>query len=92
MACGAACVATDAGADAEVLENEAGVILNTQGVAGQLRTLLPQLREHQAWRKILAENARKRVKERYTLDDNIDAVEKLYLNLKVPKPIATGVA
>ena len=92
MACGAACVATDAGADAEVLEGEAGVILTTQGVAGQLRTLLPQLRDHQAWRKILAENARKRIEQRYTLDDNIDAVEKLYLNLKLPKPIVTGVA
>ena len=93
MACGAACVATDAGADGEVLEDEAGVVLNTQGVAGQLRTLLPQLRDHQAWRKILAENAIKRIEQRYTLDDNIDAVEKLYLNLlKLPKPIATGVA
>ena len=39
MATGTACVATDAGADGEVLENGAGIILNTEGVTSQLRTL-----------------------------------------------------
>jgi glycosyltransferase involved in cell wall biosynthesis len=46
MACGKACLATDAGADGEVLENGAGVILSTQGVTTQLKTLLPLLRDH----------------------------------------------
>ncbi|MEM8778969.1 MAG: glycosyltransferase family 4 protein, partial [Cyanobacteria bacterium P01_G01_bin.49] len=38
MACGIACIATDAGADGEVLEDGAGVVLNTQGVTTQLKT------------------------------------------------------
>ena len=81
MACGLACVATDAGADGEVLEKEAGVILKTQGVATQLKILLPQLRDHTAWTTILGTNARQRAEERYTLSDNIAQVEKLYSEL-----------
>ena len=45
MASGTACVATDAGADGEVLEQGAGIVLSTQGVTTQLRTLLPVLRD-----------------------------------------------
>ena len=45
MACGAACVATDAGADGEVLEGGAGIILKTPGVTSQLKTILPILRD-----------------------------------------------
>ena len=43
MACGTACVATDAGADGEVLDQGAGIVMSTQGVTTQLRTLLPVL-------------------------------------------------
>ncbi|HBY78373.1 MAG TPA: glycosyltransferase, partial [Cyanobacteria bacterium UBA11148] len=78
MACGVACVATDAGADGEVLEDGAGVILNTHGVTSQLRTLLPLLRDHTDWTKLLGENARKRVLDRYTLSGNITQLEQLY--------------
>ena len=39
MASGTACVATDAGADGEVLEGGAGIVISTQGVTTQLRTL-----------------------------------------------------
>jgi glycosyltransferase involved in cell wall biosynthesis len=78
MACGMACVATDAGADGEVLEKEAGVILKTKGVATQLKILLPQLRDHRGWTTLLGKNARQRVEERYTLSDNITQLEKLY--------------
>ena len=45
MSTGTACVATDAGADGEVLENGAGIVISTQGVTTQLRTLLPVLRD-----------------------------------------------
>ncbi|MEB3260857.1 MAG: glycosyltransferase family 4 protein, partial [Cyanobacteriota bacterium] len=38
MACGKACVATDAGADGEALEGGAGIVISTQGVTTQLRT------------------------------------------------------
>ena len=81
MACGVACVATDAGADGEVLEGEAGIVLETQRVASQLRTLLPQLRDHSSWTKLLGQRARQRVEERYTLSHNITQVEALYQDL-----------
>lgn len=81
MACGVACMATDAGADGEVLEDEAGVVLETQRVTSQLRTLLPQLRDHTAWTALLGQKARERVEERYTLSRNISQVEALYQEL-----------
>jgi glycosyltransferase involved in cell wall biosynthesis len=81
MACGVACVATDAGADGEVLEEEAGVVLETQRVTSQLRALLPQLRDHAGWTKMMGQKARQRVEERYTLSNNITQVELLYQKL-----------
>ncbi len=81
MACGVACVATDAGADGEVLEQSAGVILKTQGVSTQLKVLLPQLRDHPEWVQLLGQNARRRVQERYTLSDNITHLEALYAEI-----------
>lgn len=86
MACGLACVATDAGADGEVLESEAGVILKTQGVATQLKTLLPQLQDHVSWTTLLGQNARQRVKERYTLSNNITQLETLYAEVLRQQP------
>ncbi|NEO34205.1 MAG: glycosyltransferase family 4 protein [Symploca sp. SIO3C6] len=78
MACGVACVATDAGADGEVLEDGAGVILNTHRVTSQLHTLLPVFRDHLEWTVLLGQKARQRVLDRYTLSDNISRLEKLY--------------
>jgi len=78
MACGLACVATDAGADGEVLEHEAGVILSTEGVTAQLKTLLPQLKAHPRWVALMGQKARQRVLERYTLSRNITQLEMLY--------------
>lgn len=78
MACGAACVATDAGADAEVMEDGAGIVLDTQGVATQLKTLLPVLRDHPEFTMLLGRKGRQRVLERYTLSRNIARVESLY--------------
>lgn len=78
MACGKACLATDAGADGEVLENGAGVILSTHGVTTQLKTLLPLFRDHPELVSLLGQKARKRVLERYTLSQNITQLEKLY--------------
>ncbi|MGB7087615.1 MAG: glycosyltransferase family 4 protein, partial [Phormidesmis sp.] len=78
MACGAACVATDAGADGEVLEKGAGVILSTQKVSSQLQTLFPLFREHPEITDLLGKKARSRVLERYTLGQNITLLEKLY--------------
>jgi glycosyltransferase involved in cell wall biosynthesis len=78
MACGVACVATDAGADGEVLEDGAGVILNTHRVTSQLHTLLPLFRDHTEWTALLGKKARARAIERYTLEGNITQLEKLY--------------
>lgn len=78
MACGVACVATDAGADGEVLEDGAGVILNTHRVSSQLHTLLPLFRDHLEWTTLLGQKARQRVLDRYTLSGNISRLEKLY--------------
>ena len=81
MAAGTACVATDAGADGEVLEGGAGIVISTQGVTTQLRTLLPVLRDQQVLTAELGRRARARVIERYTLTRNIDALEQLYTDL-----------
>ncbi len=78
MACGAACVATDAGADGEVLDQGAGVVINTQKVSSQLQTLLPLFREQLEIMAMLGQKARLRVLERYTLSQNITQLEQLY--------------
>ncbi|MFN7870692.1 MAG: glycosyltransferase family 4 protein [Cyanobacteriota bacterium] len=81
MATGTACVATDAGADGEVLQGGAGIVISTQGVTTQLRTLLPVLRDQPVLTAEMGLRARARVQERYTLERNIDALEKLYAEL-----------
>ena len=81
MATGTACVATDAGADGEVLQGGAGIVISTQGVTTHLRTLLPVLRDQPVLTAEMGLRARARVQERYTLERNIDALEKLYAEL-----------
>lgn len=81
MASGTACVATDAGADGEVLEGGAGIVISTQGVTTQLRTLLPVLRDQPVLSAELGRRARQRALERYTLARNIDHLERLYAGL-----------
>ncbi|MBP0032806.1 MAG: glycosyltransferase family 4 protein [Roseofilum sp. Belize BBD 4] len=78
MACGTACLATDVGADGEVLEKGAGVILNANRVTTELQTLLPLFRDHPELSIMLGQKARQRVLERYTLNRNISQVEQLY--------------
>ncbi len=78
MATGTACIATDAGADGEVLKDGAGIVLSTEGVMSQLKTLLPILKEHPSLTSELGEQARLRVLKKYTLEKNIDSLENLY--------------
>jgi glycosyltransferase involved in cell wall biosynthesis len=87
MASGTACVATDAGADGQVLEGGAGIVIRTQGVTTQLRTLLPVLRDQPVLTAELGRRARLRVQERYTLGANIDALERLYGEV-IHQPVA----
>ena len=82
MSSGTACVATDAGADGEVLNNGAGIVISTDNVATQLKTIIPILIEHPSFTKALGEKARERVLSRYTIKKNIDALEKVYFDLK----------
>lgn len=74
-------MATDAGADGEVLEGGAGIVISTQGVTTQLRTLLPVLRDQPVLTAELGRRARERVLERYTLARNIEQLEELYAEL-----------
>jgi glycosyltransferase involved in cell wall biosynthesis len=87
MASGTACVATDAGADGQVLEGGAGIVIRTQGVTTQLRTLLPVLRDQPVLTAELGRRARLRVQERYTLRANIAALERLYREV-IHQPVA----
>ncbi len=82
MSAGTACVATDAGADGEVLDNGAGIVISTDNVAAQLKTIIPILVEHPSFTKDLGEKARERILERYTIAKNINSLEKVYMNLK----------
>ncbi|MGF1602923.1 MAG: glycosyltransferase family 4 protein [Thermosynechococcaceae cyanobacterium] len=81
MACGLACLATDAGADGEVLEGGAGIVLNPQRAKGELQTLLPMLIDHPEIIKILGQKARQRVLERYNLAQNLNQLEQFYSEL-----------
>jgi glycosyltransferase involved in cell wall biosynthesis len=78
MSCGVACLATDAGADGEVLEEGAGIVLSTHRVAAQLQTLLPMLQDHPEVTTLLGRKARQRALDRYTLSRNITRLEELY--------------
>ena len=80
MSTGTACVATDAGADGEVLDNGAGIVISTENVVTQLKTIIPILVDHPSFTKALGEKGRARVIERYTIQKNIEALEKLYLD------------
>lgn len=86
MACGTACVATDAGADGEVLEAGAGIVIDTHKVSIQLQTLLPVFRDHPEMTTLLGQKARQRVLDRYTLSTNISQLETLYSKaLRAPR-------
>ncbi len=78
MSSGTACVATDAGADGEVLDNGAGIVISTDDVTTQLKTMIPILQNHPHFTETLASKARERVIQRYTIEKNIDSLEILY--------------
>jgi glycosyltransferase involved in cell wall biosynthesis len=81
MSTGTACIATDAGADGEVLDKGAGIVISTDNVAAQLKTIIPILVDHPSFTKDLGKKARDRVIERYTINKNIDSLEKVYIEL-----------
>jgi glycosyltransferase involved in cell wall biosynthesis len=87
MSCGLACLGTDVGADGEVLEKGAGVVISTSSVRSQLRTLLPLFQDHPELTTLLGQKARKRVLERYTLNDNITQLQELYTQVLAQRPL-----
>ncbi|MBW4511157.1 MAG: glycosyltransferase family 4 protein [Scytonematopsis contorta HA4267-MV1] len=87
MSCGVACIATNVGADGEVLEKGAGVVISTKSARSQLRTLLPLLQDHPEVTTLLGQKARQRVLERYTLSTNISRLVELYTEILQPQPI-----
>ena len=82
MSTGTACVDTDAGADGEVLGNGAGIVMSTDNVTSQLKTIIPILVEFPFFTKALGEKARERVLSKYTIKQNIDKIEEIYKELK----------
>jgi glycosyltransferase involved in cell wall biosynthesis len=86
MGCGVACMATDVGADGEVLSGGAGVVLNPQRARSELQTLLPLFAHHPEMSALLGQKARARVVEKYSLRANIDCLEQFYDQIfKMPK-------
>lgn len=90
MACGTACIATDAGADGEVLAEGAGIVLDTQRVSSQLQTILPILRDHPEITQLLGYKARERALQRYTLEGNISSLEGLYNQVTAEQRLMCG--
>ena len=82
MSTGTACIATDAGADGEVLDNGAGIVISTENVTTQLKTIIPILLDHPSFTKALGGKARERVLDRYTIDKNIDSLENVYAEVR----------
>ncbi|MFN9954819.1 MAG: glycosyltransferase, partial [bacterium] len=81
---------TDVGADGEVLEKGAGVVINSKTVRSQLKTLLPLFQDHPELTTMLGQKARKRVLERYTLSDNISSLAELYTQVLAKRPVTLG--
>jgi glycosyltransferase involved in cell wall biosynthesis len=88
MSCGVACLATDVGADGEVLANGGGIALDSRKVSSQLCTLLPMLAAHPEISQILGKKARLRVLEKYTLRSNILQLENLYQQALTQQKVA----
>lgn len=78
MACGMASVATDVGADGEVLSGGTGIVINPFKVKQELNFTLPLLHQHPDFVAALKVKARQRVLERYRLESNLTAVEQVY--------------
>ncbi|MDA0267067.1 MAG: glycosyltransferase family 4 protein [Cyanobacteria bacterium] len=94
MACGTACIATDAGADGEVLDQGAGIVLDTQRVSHQLETILPLVQTRPEMVRSLGQKARQRVLERYTISTNVSHLEQIYHSLAgytAPLYVGSGV-
>lgn len=78
MACGVACIATNAGAHSEVLNEGVGLIVDIAQLKRELYNCLFAFICFPELAKILGIKARERVLERYTLSHNSNQLETLY--------------
>jgi glycosyltransferase involved in cell wall biosynthesis len=77
MSCGVPTIATDVGSDGEALRG-AGIVLDPDALAGQLRLAIETLLEFPDFRRSLGASCRRRVEERYSLATNVQKVRSLY--------------
>ncbi len=84
MAAGIAVIATDVGADAEALRG-AGIAIDLPALETQLPLALRLLIDYPDFRLELAQRARRRAVEDYSLETNIDRVVDLYRELIGPR-------
>jgi glycosyltransferase involved in cell wall biosynthesis len=78
MSCGVACIATDVGSHDEVLEGGSGIIIDVAEIQPTLAKLFMNFIEHPELAQIFGQKARSRILKCYTMDKNIDRLEKLY--------------
>jgi len=81
MACGVATVATDVGVDGDALRG-AGILLDPTHLDHQLELSLRMLVDMPWLTRPLGEQARRRAVERFSLESNLDALEKLYAEVR----------
>ncbi len=78
MSCGVPIIATDVGSDGEVLSDGVGIIIDPTKVKSQLSFALKLIHDSKDYRDLLSKKARQRAVERYSLENNVTEVEKLY--------------
>ncbi len=77
MACGTPTVATDVGADGEVLEG-CGIAISPHKLKSQLSFALSLLLENRELRQTLSLQARERIENEYSLQNNLQTLLQLY--------------
>jgi glycosyltransferase involved in cell wall biosynthesis len=81
MSVGRAVIATDAGEDGAVV-GDAGIVIPVSPLEPALGDALRRVHDDTALRRSLAEKARTRALASYSLRNNIDRLEQLYLDLR----------
>jgi len=81
MACGKACIATDVPGSRDIIENGITGMLVPPEDPDALASAIRKLVENPDLRQRLGDAARKRIEEHYTIEKEVAAHEKLYLEL-----------
>ena len=81
MSVGRAVIATNAGEDGAVV-GDAGIVIPVSPLEPSLSDALRRVHDDTSLRNSLAERARARALDSYSLRNNIDRLEQLYLDLR----------